>query len=405
MLAEAAALLRGARRPLIVSGGGTIYGEATDALRELAEATGIGVGETQAGKGSLPYDHPQALGAIGATGTTAANAAAREADVILGVGTRWSDFTTASRSLFAGDATFINLNVASVDAFKHAGPAARRRCAARAGGAQRGAGRDVRDAGERLGRRRRTRVQRAPRPARAGRGDRRRQPRQRAAGRRGVRRRLDAGRPAQAVAHARPEGLPRRVRLLDDGLRDRRRPRHQAGRARPRGVRHGRRRLVPDDGPGDRDRGGRGHQAHDRPRPEPRLPVDRRARANPSAPSASARPTATAAPTRSCRSTSRPTRPRSAPARSTRTRSTSSRPRCARPSRATSPPSCWSTPTRRSTPRTPRRGGTCRWRRSPRSTPPARRERSTSATRPPSRRILRPRERGALEVEVGDHAL
>ena len=143
MLAEAAALLRGARRPLIVSGGGTIYGEATEALRELAEATGIGVGETQAGKGSLPYDHPQALGAIGATGTTAANAAAREADVILGVGTRWSDFTTASRSLFAGDATFINLNVASVDAFKHAGPAARRRCAARAGGAQRRAGRDA----------------------------------------------------------------------------------------------------------------------------------------------------------------------------------------------------------------------------------------------------------------------
>src|SRR3954449_11458657 len=87
-----AALLRGARRPLIVAGGGTIYAEATDALREFAEATGIGVGETQAGKGSLPYDHPQALGAIGATGTTSANAAAREADVVLGVGTRWSDF-------------------------------------------------------------------------------------------------------------------------------------------------------------------------------------------------------------------------------------------------------------------------------------------------------------------------
>lgn len=121
VLAQAAELIRTARRPLIVAGGGTIYAEATDALRELAEATGIGVGETQAGKGSLPYDHPQALGAIGATGTTAANAAAREADVILGVGTRWSDFTTASRSLFSADARFINLNVASVDAFKHAG--------------------------------------------------------------------------------------------------------------------------------------------------------------------------------------------------------------------------------------------------------------------------------------------
>jgi 3D-(3,5/4)-trihydroxycyclohexane-1,2-dione acylhydrolase (decyclizing) len=122
VLAEAAALLRGARRPLIVSGGGTIYAEATEALRELAEATGVPVAETQAGKGSLPYDHPSAVGAIGATGTTAANALAREADVVLGVGTRWSDFTTASRSAFAGpDVRFVNLNVAPVDAFKHAG--------------------------------------------------------------------------------------------------------------------------------------------------------------------------------------------------------------------------------------------------------------------------------------------
>jgi len=121
-LAAAAELLRGARRPLIVSGGGTIYAEATDALRELAEATGVPVAETQAGKGSLPYDHPRSLGAIGATGTTAANAIAREADVILGVGTRWSDFTTASRSLFADPGVrFVNLNVATVDAFKHAG--------------------------------------------------------------------------------------------------------------------------------------------------------------------------------------------------------------------------------------------------------------------------------------------
>jgi 3D-(3,5/4)-trihydroxycyclohexane-1,2-dione acylhydrolase (decyclizing) len=121
-LAEAAELLRGARRPLIVAGGGAIYAEATDALRELAEATGVPVAETQAGKGSLPYDHPQSVGAIGATGTTAANAIAREADVVLGVGTRWSDFTTASRSLFADpDVRFVNLNVATVDAFKHAG--------------------------------------------------------------------------------------------------------------------------------------------------------------------------------------------------------------------------------------------------------------------------------------------
>jgi 3D-(3,5/4)-trihydroxycyclohexane-1,2-dione acylhydrolase (decyclizing) len=118
-LAEAASLLRGARRPLIVSGGGTIYSEATEALRELAEATGVPVAETQAGKGSLPYDHPCAVGAIGATGTTAANALAREADVVLGVGTRWSDFTTASRSVFADpEVRFVNLNVAPADAHK-----------------------------------------------------------------------------------------------------------------------------------------------------------------------------------------------------------------------------------------------------------------------------------------------
>jgi 3D-(3,5/4)-trihydroxycyclohexane-1,2-dione acylhydrolase (decyclizing) len=120
-LARANELLRGAQRPLVVAGGGTIYAEATEALRAFVEATGVPVAETQAGKGSLPYDHPQAVGAIGATGTTAANALAREADVVLGVGTRWSDFTTASRSAFAEDATFVNLNVAPVDAFKHAG--------------------------------------------------------------------------------------------------------------------------------------------------------------------------------------------------------------------------------------------------------------------------------------------
>jgi 3D-(3,5/4)-trihydroxycyclohexane-1,2-dione acylhydrolase (decyclizing) len=122
VLAAAADLLRGARAPLIVSGGGTIYSEATDALAAFAAATGIPVAETQAGKGSLPYDHPQSAGAIGATGTTDANAIAREADVVLGVGTRWSDFTTASRSIFAnGDVRFINLNVAPIDSAKHAG--------------------------------------------------------------------------------------------------------------------------------------------------------------------------------------------------------------------------------------------------------------------------------------------
>jgi len=119
-LARAAEVLRAARRSLLVAGGGVIYAEATDALLALVEATGVPVAETYAGKGSLPYDHPSALGAIGATGTDGANAMAREADVVVGVGTRWSDFTTASHSLFANpEVRFVNLNVAPVDAFKH----------------------------------------------------------------------------------------------------------------------------------------------------------------------------------------------------------------------------------------------------------------------------------------------
>jgi 3D-(3,5/4)-trihydroxycyclohexane-1,2-dione acylhydrolase (decyclizing) len=122
LVAVAASLLRAAEKPLIVCGGGTIYAEATDALRAFVEATGIPVAETQAGKGSLSYDHRSSVGAIGSTGTTAANALAREADVVLGVGTRWSDFTTASRTIFQNpDVRFINLNVAAVDAFKQAG--------------------------------------------------------------------------------------------------------------------------------------------------------------------------------------------------------------------------------------------------------------------------------------------
>jgi 3D-(3,5/4)-trihydroxycyclohexane-1,2-dione acylhydrolase (decyclizing) len=123
-LERAAALIREARRPMIVSGGGTIYSEATDALRRLAEQTGIPVGETQAGKGSMPYDHPCSLGAVGATGTLAANRTAKEADVVIGVGTRWTDFTTASKTAFQNpDVRFVNVNVADLDAHKHAGVA------------------------------------------------------------------------------------------------------------------------------------------------------------------------------------------------------------------------------------------------------------------------------------------
>ncbi len=123
-LDRAVEVVRSAQRPLIVAGGGVIYSGATDALRAFAEQTGIPVAETQAGKGSMPYDAPLALGAVGSTGTTAANAVAREADVVIGIGTRWSDFTTASRTAFgAPDVRFVNINVTSLDAVKHAGTA------------------------------------------------------------------------------------------------------------------------------------------------------------------------------------------------------------------------------------------------------------------------------------------
>jgi 3D-(3,5/4)-trihydroxycyclohexane-1,2-dione acylhydrolase (decyclizing) len=120
-LAEAAHAIRRSRRPLLVAGGGVHYSDATAALRALAEQTGIPVAETQAGKGALPYDHPAAAGAIGATGTTAANATAREADLVIGVGTRWTDFTTASNSLFPPAAGYISVNVAGFDAAKRSG--------------------------------------------------------------------------------------------------------------------------------------------------------------------------------------------------------------------------------------------------------------------------------------------
>jgi 3D-(3,5/4)-trihydroxycyclohexane-1,2-dione acylhydrolase (decyclizing) len=119
---RAVELIRSARRPLIVAGGGVIYSEATDALRAFCEQTGIPVGETQAGKGSLPYDHPLCLGAIGVTGTLAANRVAADADLVIGVGTRWSDFTTASKTAFRNpDVRFVNVNVADFDAAKHSG--------------------------------------------------------------------------------------------------------------------------------------------------------------------------------------------------------------------------------------------------------------------------------------------
>ncbi|MCL8024536.1 3D-(3,5/4)-trihydroxycyclohexane-1,2-dione acylhydrolase (decyclizing) [Nocardioides bruguierae] len=121
-ITAATELIKAAKRPMIVAGGGVHYSVAEEALASFTEATGIPVGETQAGKGSLLHGHPRLMGAVGSTGTTAANAMAAQADLVIGIGTRWSDFTTASRTAFQNDGVrFVNINVAQIDAVKQAG--------------------------------------------------------------------------------------------------------------------------------------------------------------------------------------------------------------------------------------------------------------------------------------------
>lgn len=118
--AQAVQAIRAAKRPFLVAGGGVLYSDAERELRAFVEATGIPVGTSQAGGGVLNWDHPQNLGGVGATGTLAANRLAAEADVVIGIGTRYSDFTTASRTAFQNpDVTFVNINVAAFDAYKH----------------------------------------------------------------------------------------------------------------------------------------------------------------------------------------------------------------------------------------------------------------------------------------------
>ena len=117
-LREAAAVIRAAKKPLLICGGGVRYSEAHAEFRAFAEATGIPFGETQAGKGAVLYDHPLNLGGIGVTGCSAANTIAKEADVIIGVGTRYTDFTSSSKWLFREDAKFVNINVSAFQALK-----------------------------------------------------------------------------------------------------------------------------------------------------------------------------------------------------------------------------------------------------------------------------------------------
>ena len=224
--------LRAAKRPLIVAGGGVIYSEATHGARRTSpHATGVPVAETQAGKGSLRFDHPQSLGSIGATGTTAANEIARDADLVIGIGTRWSDFTTASHSVFQNpDVEIVNVNVTPFDTAKLSAlpVVADARVALdelqsrlrgwRVHGGLRGAsteqlaasGTTSVEAAYHLGHvgRCRLRARSSARSRSRASDDRRRR----------RRRGQPARRPPQALAHEGPEGLPRRVRLLVHGL-------------------------------------------------------------------------------------------------------------------------------------------------------------------------------------------
>jgi 3D-(3,5/4)-trihydroxycyclohexane-1,2-dione acylhydrolase (decyclizing) len=118
-IARAVEAIRSSRAPLIIAGGGVLYSDASNALRRFAEATGIAVAETQAGKGAMAWDHPLALGGVGVTGTRAANRMARQADLVIAIGTRLTDFTTMSNSLFENPAVrFAAINVCEMDAFK-----------------------------------------------------------------------------------------------------------------------------------------------------------------------------------------------------------------------------------------------------------------------------------------------
>lgn len=118
VIAEAAEIIKNAKKPMLICGGGVRYSEAHEEFRKFAEATGIPFAETQAGKSAVVWDHPLNLGGVGVTACSAANEIAREADVVIGVGTRYTDFTTASKWLFREDAKFININVSEFQALK-----------------------------------------------------------------------------------------------------------------------------------------------------------------------------------------------------------------------------------------------------------------------------------------------
>ena len=119
LISKAVEAIQNAKKPMLIAGGGVLYSEAETVLKEFAESTGIPVAETYAGKGTLHYQHPLNLGALGGTGTKGANEIAAEADLVIGIGTRYGDFMSASKSAWQNpDVTFININIAEMDAFK-----------------------------------------------------------------------------------------------------------------------------------------------------------------------------------------------------------------------------------------------------------------------------------------------
>ena len=240
VIARAAEIVRSARKPMIVAGGGVMYSGATDALAAFCAQTGIPVGRARPARAHSPTTIHSAWAPIGSTGTTAANALASEADVVIGIGTRYSDFTSASRTAFNNpDVRFVNINVASLDSVKQGGLSvvadasrrsrhwARRWTGTRWTTNTSPAPRHWPRNGTTSSRAYRGRGRRGAEPEP---GDRPREHPVRSARRRGLRGRLDAGRLAQALANKGSQGLPRRVRLLLHGLRGGGRPRGQDGR-------------------------------------------------------------------------------------------------------------------------------------------------------------------------------
>ncbi len=287
-LAEAVRAIRAAERPLIVAGGGVHHSEAEAALRALVDATGIPVASTQAGKGSLRHDHPADLGGIGHTGTAVCDDIARTADLVIGVGTRYSDFTTASGTLFQRPGVrFLNLNITAFDAHKLA--ARTLVCDARAGLEALAAALDghrvdpAYGAEYRAGKERWEQIVAAAYRA----DDEQAVPTQSQ-----VLGALDAvvgdddvvinaagslpGDLHKLWRARSPAPVPPGVRLLLHGLRDPGRDRRPAGRARHSRVGAGRRRHVPHDADGDRHRRPGGTAGQPGPGPEPRLRLHRR---------------------------------------------------------------------------------------------------------------------------------